>query len=218
MSMKFNKFFLVLFLGFGLASGCAQMEEHHRNTCQSTNWKQLGFDHSAQGKEKDASQIRNCESYAGKNIVNDYADGYTQGLKKFCTYEFGVYWGRNGKDYAQTCPAELENNFLSGYSKGKLEYDKLQLQKSYVESTKPGAGFNTGGGIADGGYTQPPAHQTPTKSCFMDSDCVIADKCIQPSGTKFMSDRICEHSHFKCTLNSDCELRGRCEKKLCVMK
>ena len=63
-----------------------------------------------------------------------YADGYASGLKDFCTKDSGLRWGRKGKDYLATCPRAIENDFLNGYSKGNLEYEKLQIEKKKADA------------------------------------------------------------------------------------
>lgn len=192
-------------------SSCESMEESRRQNCKEQNWQTDGFSHASNGQKPDTHEAQYCAPYVGDKAKAQYLDGYASGLQKFCTYEYGLYWGREGKSYSNTCPAKFESPFLSGYSKGKLEYDQLQIQKTQVDALVKLAEPKPI--IIQHGQQMP---AIPPKGCFSSFDCEIKDKCIQDPQSRFSTDRICQkRPGKKCFSDWDCEIKGSCEDKLC---
>ena len=102
-----------------LINGCATLSEAE---CVAGDWYGVGRADGAQGRNNDrlGEHIEACQSHG---ITPDhvlYEQGRQQGLVSFCTPESGFRRGRTGGGYGGVCPADLEPDFLAGYSDGRM--------------------------------------------------------------------------------------------------
>lgn len=193
-----KKLFFLLILGLGLSS-CINLQELTRSSCQETRWNEQGERDALQGKKYNQASLQKCEAAGVKVDKEGYLNGYTEGAKRFCTYEYGLKFAREGKEYHGSCPTSLESAFLSGYNQGKLEKDRLDLQKQQLDIISNAVNTN---------------HDPYSKmSCSFDSDCVKKDICDFKAGT-----RTCRLSKKSCTFDSDCEVKGVCDHSYCRWK
>lgn len=186
-----------LFIGISFVlTSCAT---YNKESCAEKNWLRAGYENAAKGFKADRYAIQECSSFMDKTkMMDQYSQGYAAGLEKFCTYEFGLYWGRQGSEYRATCPKSLENKFLAGYSQGKLDYDKLQIEQKNVDSQVE----------ANQAFTQ----ALTKNKCTFDSDCEKAGHCEYnlQKGKRF-----CLNSSHTCTFDSDCATKGKCDDSYC---
>ncbi|MBL7663979.1 MAG: DUF2799 domain-containing protein [Bacteriovoracaceae bacterium] len=103
-----------------LLLGCSHWD---KNNCKKTDWGIIGYEDSLQGRPANEYEVyvRACEAYKVKIDVEDYKEQHTAGLKKFCTYDMGLRWGREKKEYLKTCTPDLEYGFMLGYERGLKE-------------------------------------------------------------------------------------------------
>lgn len=105
-----------------MTAGCASMSEQE---CRSANWRDQGTREALAGYP--SSRLHeHREACAKIGVVPDvkqYMAGYEQGIRQFCTPDNGARWGRAGKSYRNSCPADLDAAFRDRYHAGKAVYD-----------------------------------------------------------------------------------------------
>lgn len=83
---------------------------------------------------------KDCSEYGAEANKDEYASGYTAGLKTFCTYESGIKFGYSGASYRDQCPKRLETEFLKGYRLGLAESERdslaVELEEKKEENAK----------------------------------------------------------------------------------
>jgi len=106
-------------------NGCATLSEEQ---CLAGDWRGIGYQDGAQGYNWDRIN-QHYEACQGAGVAPDqtlYEEGRQQGLLSYCTPGSGFYAGRNGSSYRGVCPGNLEGDFLSGYSDGRLVHSAQQ--------------------------------------------------------------------------------------------
>ena len=61
-----------------------------------------------------------CDKAGGLPSEALYFDGWNRGIRQFCTPDNGARWGRQGRTYSGSCPAELGTGFSDRYREGRL--------------------------------------------------------------------------------------------------
>lgn len=125
------KTFLVM-LWLVLLSGCATLS---KDQCKAVQWSERGERDAYDGYARDRIE-EYAKSCAEHGITPDrviYAEGFERGLVKFCQPQRGFEYGRGGKSYRNTCPRDLEPEFLRGYRLGRLLHAD-ETAKSSIDS------------------------------------------------------------------------------------
>ncbi len=112
----FRVWLLCLFL---LLGSCAYFNELEQKSCESKDWNSQATKMALDGKKYSTTKLNECETRGARIDRQSFENAYGDALKRFCTAEYGEYFGREGGKYQQTCPPSLENGFLAGYSRGK---------------------------------------------------------------------------------------------------
>ncbi len=115
------------------ATGCTMMTEKQ---CQTADWSKLGFQDAKNGETFEMFRKREklCTKHKVRASRADYAEGYREGVKAFCTFENGLEHGEGGAVNNQICPEELAKEFNKGYTAGLRVYQvKKQLEKQEEE-------------------------------------------------------------------------------------
>jgi len=112
---------------FGLAflavlSGCATMSGEE---CATADWSSVGFEDGASGYPVDrlGDHRKACAKHGYTPDLVAYRQGRQQGLVDYCRPGRGFRAGESGANYHGVCPAELEEDFLSGYRIGHHLYE-----------------------------------------------------------------------------------------------
>lgn len=104
-----------------LLAGCASMNEAE---CVTADWTGIGYEDGANGR--DASYIGNrrsaCAEYGVTPNMQQYMDGYQQGISYYCRPENGYSLGRRGGANTGLCPPELAAAFNAAYTEGRELY------------------------------------------------------------------------------------------------
>lgn len=102
-----------------LINGCATLSEAE---CVAGDWYGVGRADGAQGRSYDrlGEHIEACQAHGVTPDHVLYEQGRQQGLLSFCTPQSGFRRGRTGGGYGGVCPADLEPDFLAGYSDGRM--------------------------------------------------------------------------------------------------
>lgn len=101
--------------------GCAAMS---KDECMTKDWHQAGFADGANGQFKSqlAKERKACAKYNVAVSDADYAAGWAQGVRTFCTPSKAMQMGISGQKYNPICPADLANNFEKNWRTGLREY------------------------------------------------------------------------------------------------
>lgn len=111
-----------------LLSGCAAMSEKE---CQTADWRDQGMKDALAGHDRSRlADVREACAKAGV-MPNEalYLDGWNQGIRQFCTPDNGARWGRQGRSYSGSCPAELDAAFSDRYRQGRRAWEAEQAVK-----------------------------------------------------------------------------------------
>ncbi|RYZ65849.1 MAG: DUF2799 domain-containing protein [Proteobacteria bacterium] len=110
-----------------LASGCTSMS---KKDCETANWTLLGVADAEAGYSIKNFKMREeqCREYSSEADREKYIIGFADGAQRFCTYESGQSFAKAGKQYQDSCPSELEPDFLNGYKLGAVERKQVQLE------------------------------------------------------------------------------------------
>ncbi|MCC1481973.1 DUF2799 domain-containing protein [Roseibaca sp. Y0-43] len=109
-----------------LLSGCATLSEEE---CLSGDWRGIGLRDGTAGQVADAQFARHVKACEKAGITPQRAawqQGYTEGLRSYCTPAKGLEEGRAGRSYSNVCPVGSEAGFLRGYRVGEADYDARQ--------------------------------------------------------------------------------------------
>ena len=128
---------LVLILGIATLVGCntttSQVE------CDNAiDWLSLSSEVALAGKsvrEFDKYKASCCDNLPG-NAQALYLDGYTAGIKQYCSYENGFKLGEKGIPDPQICPLEIRAEFDKGFRIGALERREKQQNRELAEREK----------------------------------------------------------------------------------
>lgn len=106
---------------FALTS-CATLNEEE---CRSADWRELGHQDGAAGKTMSHIQEhrRACGEHKLPVDEQQWHAGWAQGIRLYCTPENGLLQGKQGRNYRNSCPADLNAGFESAYMVAKALYD-----------------------------------------------------------------------------------------------
>ncbi len=117
--MKKSVFLLIAVLA--LTSGCATMNE---SECLTADWYSVGYEDGRGGinESRMGTYRKDCAKHGVTPSLESYRKGHYEGSKQFCTARNGFTRGKSGSSYSGSCPADLEDDFMKGYSDGKTLY------------------------------------------------------------------------------------------------
>jgi hypothetical protein len=109
-------------IGLLALTGCASMSEQE---CVVVNWQEKGMQDAYSGytRARIESHREACTKAGVLPDVARYNNGWEEGIQGFCVPSNGLRWGREGRNYNQSCPPQLEADFLDEYWVGKRVYD-----------------------------------------------------------------------------------------------
>lgn len=119
-----------------LFSSCASLEKSYKAACTAKNNKKTGYQDAINGLKPRNAELNECLREGYISNKTNYEAGYLEGLETFCTKEMGLTFGRQGKIYDVTCPPSRVTAFSVGYTEGKMEFDRLQVEKEKVKALK----------------------------------------------------------------------------------
>lgn len=105
-----------------MLSGCAGMD---KSQCLTADWRTVGFEDGSAGKPETAigSYRQDCAEHGVAPDLSRYRQGHREGSERFCTQANGYIQGKRGASYQQSCAADLEAGFLTGYRDGKSLFE-----------------------------------------------------------------------------------------------
>lgn len=128
-------FFLFL---FGACSTYSKQE------CTNMNWNQIAYEHGYNG-DPNLQQIYNRYALTCGKDHDIFPDkgameqGYTSGLKQYCTADGGIRAGASGKPYTNVCGPEATTQFMKSYQPARLswlenDYKRLKAENENLKS------------------------------------------------------------------------------------
>lgn len=119
-------------------SGCTTMSE---SECATADWHDIGIKDGRNGTPASYMEKRrqDCTKDGFSLDQKQYMAGRNTGILQYCTSENGRSEGLLGRPYLNSCPANLEHDFLINYEAGKLVYsakrnvDDLNRQSEHVQ-------------------------------------------------------------------------------------
>lgn len=100
--------------------------------CNQTNWNEVGYETAMSGKS--VRYFNKFEEQCGiklaKNAKSQYIEGFTLGIKEYCTYDNGFEIASKSLPNKKTCPFELRADFDKGY---KVAAAALKEQKEILQ-------------------------------------------------------------------------------------
>ncbi len=117
--MFYRTFAILLTL---ILSGCASMD---KSQCLTADWRTVGFEDGSNGKPETAvsNYRQDCAKHGIAPDLTRYRQGHREGSERFCTQTNGFMQGKRGAAYQQSCAADLEAGFLTGYRDGKSLFE-----------------------------------------------------------------------------------------------
>jgi hypothetical protein len=112
-----------------LILGCASLS---KNECLQADWFEIGRKDGVMGRPRALFQ-KHCDACSKHSVTPDrdlYYMGRREGVRVYCTEESGFEQGRLGRKYEFVCPGEFEQEFLTGYYRGR----EIYLYESKVAS------------------------------------------------------------------------------------
>lgn len=112
-----------LFFAFSaFISSCSSNLTHEQ--CVLMDWFQEGYQDGYFGiPQRNLSQsMADCAKYNVTVKVGQYEKGWRNGISQYCKPDNAYRAGVHGKVYHNTCPVDLNEQFLKSWNKGLLEY------------------------------------------------------------------------------------------------
>jgi hypothetical protein len=108
--------------GFAVVSSCATLD---RDECGSVDWATLGEQDGNAGRAAGyiSEHRAACERYNIPVDQSAWTMGWDRGIRNYCTAENGLSQGRQGRYYANSCPAEIAPGFERAYFVAKRVHD-----------------------------------------------------------------------------------------------
>lgn len=109
---------MALLCAVGGLSGCATMSPEE---CMVADWYGLGMADARAGRSTAhlADRASACAEAGYPADSEAWHAGFDEGLYWFCTLDRGFRFGMEGQRYQQTCPGDIEPDFLEGYHLGQ---------------------------------------------------------------------------------------------------
>lgn len=114
-------------------ASCATLNEEE---CSAVDWRTLGQQDGAAGRPMGyVEQHRQaCARHKLPIQEEPWREGWTVGIRYYCTPQNGLNVGRDGGYYANSCPIDLKAGFETSYLVGKRLYDaRTAYQRAQTE-------------------------------------------------------------------------------------
>jgi len=112
----------IILLGPLALSACATLNEAE---CETSNWRDLGQRNGQSGRASSyvVEHEKACSRFGIPVDSASWRAGWEIGIRQYCTPQNGLQQGKDGKNYAQSCPSDVAPGFLRTYAIGKRVYD-----------------------------------------------------------------------------------------------
>lgn len=120
---------IVLLILMMIVSGCATFSQEE---CRNMDWTRAGHISAMEGKGKvQGMKYYSQACFQEYGIAPDaeaFSAGHERGLKDFCSPENAYNYGARGQTYNNICPKELNEGFLSSYTKGLSQFNAKKIR------------------------------------------------------------------------------------------
>jgi len=107
---------------FGLTACTSTSDTVNLVQCTNNNWTDVGYKIAKEGKSvRNFSKFEElCGEKLAENAKSLYLNGYSSGIKEYCTYDNGQKLGSKGIPNNNNCPFELREQFDKGHKVAAL--------------------------------------------------------------------------------------------------
>ena len=113
--------------------------------CASGDWYQAGVSDGDAGRSAATFKrhVQQCQDYHPATNQQDYIQGQSAGLQRYCSYENGIVIGKNGRTLSSLCQGTGKRNVERGYAVGLENYNEkvtvagLKLRRAALEQSAP---------------------------------------------------------------------------------
>lgn len=121
-----------------LLTGCSTLSQQE---CETGDWHGIGYFDGRNGHPVTRlnDHQKACAEYSIPINTQIYMQARADGLLQYCQPESGYQEGRNGREYKNVCPFELESAFLMEYRLGEkiyLQEQKVKEKEQLIGDTK----------------------------------------------------------------------------------
>lgn len=133
--MRRGKGLLVLVAALTL-SGCELGPPMSPAECAAADWRVIGFEDGSQGTSAShfGARAQACANAGYTADQTAYAEGHSNGVRRFCRPERGYRLGEEGGSLEVSCPDDLAVAFEDAYREGRRLYGARSEYES-AEST-----------------------------------------------------------------------------------
>jgi hypothetical protein len=134
---RFVTFFIPVMLVTWL-SGCASGLS--KEECDTISWRAIGYEDGMKGwsQTRVGTHRKACARHGVALDLEDYRQGWEEGVERYCQPSNGYRQGRSGASYHAVCPQQVEPEFMQAYSSGRelyvLEKDVRRLSRALNSS------------------------------------------------------------------------------------
>lgn len=124
---------IIPLVALGLTACNSTSDKVNLAQCTNNNWADIGYETALSGKS--VRFFNKFEEQCGEKLAVDakshYLDGFTSGIKEYCTYDNGFKLASKSLPNKNTCPYELRSPFDKGYKMAALvlKEQKANLKK-----------------------------------------------------------------------------------------
>lgn len=112
------RYLMIGFFILGL-QGCCYFPCSQVKNCNPNDLYELGMCDGLRGIQRSLTQeINECIRLGATCNLNEYTDGWKQGIRDFCTPSNGYALGLQGKPYPCFCPPDLAGPFRAAWYQG----------------------------------------------------------------------------------------------------
>jgi len=125
---------ILILISVAFMTACSSLSKEE---CDTMNWKNAGYMSAIKGQTSvsDLSMYQE-QCYKRHGVVpkqQEYANGYSEGLKQYCTDSNLYKVGRDGDDYKGICDrTENKDSVVKKYNEGRVDF--LERKVSDLES------------------------------------------------------------------------------------
>lgn len=124
--------FVVISFFIVFSIGCTSPS---KNSCSQQDWYEIGRTDGAKGQQEInlSKQFRACSQGDKHKAMDLYNNGRNLGLAMYCRPHNALELGKLAQPYKFVCPAELEQEFLNSYKKGR-KIRRITIKNTRLEN------------------------------------------------------------------------------------
>lgn len=137
--MKITRVNASLLITALLVSGCATTSRLKPEQCLSADWQAIGYQDGLLGRATDyiTRHAERCSKIGVAPNRASWEQGYSQGLKRYCTPLRAYQLGREGIALNNVCPPDQMLDLLKAHDEGNYYYQLSENWEYYSNGYDP---------------------------------------------------------------------------------